>query len=152
VAGWGAVLSIEQPQDVSMSFLRKRRQSDRGVSGGAISDPVVTNAAELKHRRYAISVAGVEVGLTAYVDTGRQRIFYHTEVSDGRALADTLIMTALDDTRTTGKRIVALCPRVAAYVDREESYDDLLDPVTPRAHAAVRAELAGDALPGIGHV
>jgi hypothetical protein len=59
-------------------------------------------------------------------------------------------MTALDDTRTTGKRIVALCPRVAAYVDREESYDDLLDPVTPRAHAAVRAELAGDALPGIG--
>ncbi|HZU49380.1 MAG TPA: GNAT family N-acetyltransferase [Mycobacterium sp.] len=136
-----------------MSFLRKRRQSGRGVTGGPLGDPVITNAAELKHRRYAISVGGVEVGLTAYVDTDGQRIFYHTKVSDelrSGALADTLIMTALDDTRTTGKRIVALCPRVAAYVDREESYDDLLDPVTPRAHAAVRAELAGDALPGIG--
>jgi predicted GNAT family acetyltransferase len=149
VAGWRAVLSIEQPQGVSMSFLRKRRQSAQGVTG----DPVITNAAELKHRRYTVSVGGAEIGLTAYVDTDRQRIFYHTKVSDefrSGALADTLIMTALDDTRTTGKRIVALCPRVAAYVDREESYDDLLDPVTPRAHAAVRAELAGDALPTIG--
>lgn len=30
----------------------------------------------------------------------------------------------------------------AAYVDKHDDYDDLLDPITPQARAVVRAELA----------
>lgn len=106
-------------------------------------EPTVINAGELK--RYEISADGVYAGLASYVDTRSQRIFYHTEIDDkfaGRGLASTLIAFALDDTRAAGIRIVAICPFVAAYVDKHEDYDDILDPITPQAHAVVRAELA----------
>ncbi|KZS84517.1 GNAT family N-acetyltransferase [Mycobacterium persicum] len=108
-----------------------------------MTEPTVTNVTE--NKRYEISADGVRAGLTAYVDTadtGGQRIFYHTEVDDrfaGRGLANRLIAAALADTRAAGKRIVAICPFVAAYVDKHDDYDDILDPITPQAHAAVRA-------------
>lgn len=106
-----------------------------------MSEPSVTKAGEKK--RYEIGADGVLAGFAAYVDAGTQRIFYHTEVDDkfaGRGLASKLIAAALDDTRATGKRVVAICPFVAAFVDKHEDYDDILDPITPQAHAAVRAE------------
>ncbi|EUA15556.1 acetyltransferase family protein [Mycobacterium kansasii 732] len=105
-----------------------------------MTEPTVTNATE--NKRYEISADGVRAGLTAYVDTGGQRIFYHTEVDEkfsGRGLANQLIAAALADTRASGRRIVAICPFVAAYVDKHNDYDDILDPITPQAHAAVRA-------------
>ena len=108
-----------------------------------MSEPSVTVVGE--HKRYEISADGVPAGLAAYVDTRTQRIFYHTEVDDkfaGHGLASTLIAAALDDTRAAGIRIVAICPFVAAYVDKHEDYDDILDPITPQAHAIVRAELS----------
>lgn len=108
-----------------------------------MTQPTVTNATE--HKRYEISAGGVRAGLTAYVDTANQRIFYHTEVDDkfaGRGLASKLIAAALDDTRAARKRIVAICPFVAAYVDKHSDYDDILDPITPQAHVAVRAEVS----------
>jgi len=37
---------------------------------------------------------------------------------------------------------VAICPFVAAFADKHEDYDDILDPITPQAHAAVRAEIS----------
>ncbi|MEZ0362265.1 GNAT family N-acetyltransferase [Mycobacterium sp. pUA109] len=104
-----------------------------------MTEPSVTNTAN----QYEINVDGVRAGLAAYVDSGGQRIFYHTEIGDefgGRGLGNTLVAAALDDTRAAGKRIVALCPFVAAYVDKHEDYDDILDPITPQAHAAVRAK------------
>lgn len=110
-----------------------------------MAEPTITNATERKHKRYEISADGVRAGLTAYVDTDTQRIFYHTEIDDkfaGRGLASKLIAAALDDTRAAGKRIVAICPFVAAYVDKHHDFDDILDPITPQAHALVRAELA----------
>jgi uncharacterized protein len=109
-----------------------------------MTEPTVINAADRKHKRYEISVDGVRAGLAAYVDTDTQRIFYHTEIDDkfsGRGLANKLIAAALADTRATGKRIVAICPFVAAYTDKRDDFDDILDPVTPQAHAVVRTEL-----------
>lgn len=44
---------------------------------------------------------------------------------------------ALADTRTAGLRIVPVCPYVAKYVQTHHEVDDLLDPVTPAALAAV---------------
>jgi hypothetical protein len=109
-----------------------------------MTEPTVINAADGKHNRYEINVDGVRAGLAAYVDTDTQRIFYHTEIDDkfsGRGLANKLIAAALADTRAAGKRIVAICPFVAAYTDKHQDFDDIVDPVTPRAHAVVRAEL-----------
>jgi uncharacterized protein len=111
-------------------------------------EPTVTNATDRKPKRYEISVDGVQAGLAAYVDTATQRIFSHTEISDdfaGQGLASKLVTPALADTRASGKRMVAICPFVAAYVDKHDDFDDILDPVTPQAHAVVRAELAADA-------
>jgi uncharacterized protein len=112
-----------------------------------MAEPTVTNATGGKRQRYEISVEGVRAGLAAYVDTAAQRIFYHTETGDefaGQGLGSKLVAAALADTRASGRRIVALCPFVAAYVDKHDDFDDIVDPITPQAHAVVRAELADD--------
>jgi hypothetical protein len=112
--------------------------------GDTMTEPTVINAADRKPRRYEISVDAVRAGLATYVDTDTQRIFYHTEIDDkfsGRGLANKLIAAALADPRAAGKRIVAICPFVAAYTDKHQDFDDIMDPVTPQAHAVVRAEL-----------
>lgn len=117
---------------------KRRPRQDKGV----ITEPTVINVTE--RRRYEVSINGEAAGLAAYVDTATQRIFYQTKIAEqfgGRSLRDTLIAAALADTRATGKRVVALCPYVAAYVDRSEDFADILDPVTPQAHTVVRAEL-----------
>ncbi|MEB3980497.1 GNAT family N-acetyltransferase [Mycobacterium sp. 663a-19] len=119
--------------------LRKRRITR--PENGEVAEPIVTNASE--KNRYEISTEGEAAGLADYVDSRNQRIFYHTEVDKkftGHGLAGKLIGAALDDTRAAGKRIVAICPFVAAFVDRGDDYADILDPITPQAHAAVRAE------------
>jgi predicted GNAT family acetyltransferase len=92
--------------------------------------------------RFEISVDGVRAGLTQFVDTDGQRIFFHTEVGDefeGQGLAGELVSGALDATREAGLRVVPVCPYVKRYVGRHEEYADLVDPVTPDAVAAVRA-------------
>ena len=52
--------------------------------------------------RFSIAVDGKPVGLTAFVEHGEQRIFYHTEIDPafgGRGLASVLIAQALATTR-----------------------------------------------------
>lgn len=83
---------------------------------------------------YVILVDDKRAGLAAYRDHGEQRVFYHTEVDEsftGRGLAGRLVACALDDVRTAGKRIVAVCPYVAAFLTRHTEFADLVDPVTP---------------------
>ncbi|KUH94442.1 GNAT family N-acetyltransferase [Mycobacterium sp. IS-3022] len=83
--------------------------------------------------RYTISVEGKRVGLTEFIDHDGQRIFPHTEVDgefEGRGLATILIGEALQDTRDTGQRIVAVCPMVAAYLDKHQEFADIVDPVS----------------------
>lgn len=91
--------------------------------------------------RYEVTVDGQQAGLTAYVDRGGQRIFYHTEIGEdfgGRGLGSTLISHALADTRAAGLRIVAVCPFVKKYLENHHEVDDVVDKVTPDALAAVR--------------
>ncbi len=117
---------------------KRRARRDKG----AAKEPIVNNVAERK--RYEVSVNGEVVGSAEYVDTATQRVFYRTKIGAqfaGRRLDDALADVALADARAIGKRVVALCPFFAAYVDEHEDFDDILDPVTPRAHAVVRAEL-----------
>lgn len=84
--------------------------------------------------RFSIAVDGKPVGLTAFVEHGKQRVFYHTEIDPafgGRGLATVLIAQALATTQQEGKRIVAICPMVKAYVEKHHDFDDILDPRTP---------------------
>jgi predicted GNAT family acetyltransferase len=82
--------------------------------------------------RFTIAVEGQTVGLTEFADRDGQRVFTHTEVADefeGRGLATILIGEALQATRETGKRIIAVCPMVAAYIDKHPEFADVVDPV-----------------------
>ena len=84
--------------------------------------------------KYTIAVDGETVGLAAVADRGQQRVFYHTEVDErfgGRGLATILIQQALEATRADGKRVVATCPTVAAFIKKHPEFSDIADPVTP---------------------
>lgn len=84
--------------------------------------------------KYTIGVEGQTVGLTAVADRGNQRVFYHTEVDDqfeGRGLATILVREALEATRQDGKRVVAVCQLVAAFLKRHPEFSDITDPATP---------------------
>jgi len=97
--------------------------------------------------RFSIAVEGKTVGLTAFLDNGEQRVFYHTEIDEaygGRGLATVLISEALTMTRAHGKRIVAVCPMVVAYVAKHHDFDDILDPVTPDVKDFLRQSLPRD--------
>nr|WP_245717372.1 GNAT family N-acetyltransferase [Nocardia jejuensis] len=104
----------------------------------------MTEVTDTVPRFFRVSVDGERAGLTSYVDHGNQRIFFHTEVDDrfaGRGLAGRLIGAALQQTRAAGKRIVPICPFVAGYLQKHHDYDDIVDPVTPGARAAVDSAL-----------
>ncbi|UGT41779.1 N-acetyltransferase [Nocardia yamanashiensis] len=109
-----------------------------------MTDPIVTQVTTGLPTRYEIGVDGVRAGQTDYVDTEKQRIFFHTEIGQefgGRGLASTLIRAALDSTREQGLRIVPVCPFVKAFVEKHHDFDDILDKVTPEAIATVEAAL-----------
>jgi predicted GNAT family acetyltransferase len=83
--------------------------------------------------RFAITIEGQPVGFAEFADRDGQRIFLHTEVADafgGRGLATILVTEALRATRDAGLRIVAVCPMVAAYVDKHHEFDDAVDPAS----------------------
>ena len=84
--------------------------------------------------KYTIAVDGETVGLAAVADRGKQRVFYHTEVEErfgGRGLATILVAEALEATRADGKRVVPVCPTVAAFIKKHPEFGDITDPVTP---------------------
>jgi predicted GNAT family acetyltransferase len=88
--------------------------------------------------RFDVFVGEHHAGFSAYRDTetagSAQRIFFHTVVFDeyeGRGLASTLTRVALGRTIQDGRRIVAVCPYVARWVDNHDEADGHVDAVTP---------------------
>jgi predicted GNAT family acetyltransferase len=84
--------------------------------------------------KYTIAVEGQTVGLAAVADRDSKRVFYHTEVDEqfgGRGLANILVGEALAATRADGKRVVAVCPMVAAFIKKHPEFADITHPVTP---------------------
>ena len=79
---------------------------------------------------YTIAVDGENVGLAAVADRGEQRVFYHTEVDErfgGRGLASILVQQALEATRAEGKRVVATCPMVAAFIKKHPEFAEITE-------------------------
>ena len=80
--------------------------------------------------RYEVTVDGELAGFSEYRDTEGARVFTHTEVFDayeGKGVGSALARGALDDVRARGRRLVALCPFIAAFLERHDEYADLVD-------------------------
>lgn len=113
---------------------------DSGAEAGSSELRTVELAED--QRRYLMLLDGVQVGDTTYADHGNQRVFLHTEIDmdqSGKGLASTLVAGALADVRSRGLRVVAICPFTAAYLRGHREYDDMVDPLTPRLKADLRA-------------
>ena len=79
---------------------------------------------------YVVSVDGERAGRAEYLMREGRHVFVHTEVDErhaGAGLAAQLIRFALDDVRSSGGRIVPICPYVSAYIRRHPEYEDLVD-------------------------
>jgi uncharacterized protein len=80
--------------------------------------------------RYEVTVDGELAGFSEYRQVEGARVFTHTEVFDayeGKGVGSALARGALDDVRAGGRRLVALCPFIAAYLERHGEYADLVD-------------------------
>lgn len=79
---------------------------------------------------YVIDVDGVRAGRAEYRMRDGRHVFTHTEIDDafsGEGLALKLVKFALDDVRDKGGEIVPICPFFAAYIQRHEEYEELVD-------------------------
>lgn len=70
-----------------------------------------------------------EIGEESYLDydsaNGAQRIMYHTGVSEqygGLGLASVLVKAAVEDSIAAGRKVVAVCPYVAAWLPKHPEY------------------------------
>lgn len=107
------------------------------MSGSARDPSVAADGAEVRRddttSRYEIVVDGAVAGFSAYragPDDGDPVTFLHTEVDPafgGQGLGTLLARGALHDVRSRGRRIVPLCPFIAAFVHRHPQYQDLVE-------------------------
>ncbi|MBV8980925.1 MAG: N-acetyltransferase [Acidimicrobiia bacterium] len=87
----------------------------------------VRNNAE--RSRYELVDDGEVVGVAEYRDEGDVRVFPHTHINAsrrGQGLGAQMVRAALDDTRSSGHRVVAACWYVAEFIDANPEYRDLL--------------------------
>jgi predicted GNAT family acetyltransferase len=86
----------------------------------------VRNATEAS--RYELVVDGQIVGIADYRVDGDRVIFPHTEVVPhlrGRGHGERLVQGALDDVRSSGRTVVALCWFVDQFLHDNPGYADL---------------------------
>ena len=80
--------------------------------------------------RYEATVDGAVAGFAAYRLGSDTIVFTHTEVTpafEDQGIGSALARGALDDVRRRGdRRVVALCPFIAAWIARHPGYQDLL--------------------------
>ena len=111
-------------------------RATEGGSGQIAADTVVRD--HPTEHRYEITVAGRPAGYAAYLDRpggeGQRRVFLHTEIDtqyEGQGLGSVLARAALADVRASGRRAVAVCPFMAAYLKRHPEEADIVDRATP---------------------
>jgi uncharacterized protein len=86
---------------------------------------IVNNKAR---ERYELAVDG-HIAATCYKIEGNIITFIHTEVPPelgGKGIGSKLIRGALDQVRADGLKVVAQCPFVKAFIEKNADYRDLL--------------------------
>ena len=86
---------------------------------------IVNNKAD---HRYELAVEG-HLAATYYSLADGVITFIHTEVPPelgGKGIGSKLIRGALDQVRAEGLKVVAQCPFVKAFIDKNAAYQDLL--------------------------
>jgi predicted GNAT family acetyltransferase len=79
--------------------------------------------------RYEITVDGERAGFVTYRLSPGVMTFLHAEVDparEGRGIGSRLVRDALDDARARGLTVRPRCPFVAAYIERNPDYADLV--------------------------
>jgi predicted GNAT family acetyltransferase len=79
-------------------------------------------------------VGDTQVGTISYAVKDDRLVVLSTKVWPeyrGQGIATELVRQVLDDIRSQGKKITVECPIVRSYIDRNPSYDDLVDPEHP---------------------
>ncbi|MFL6137279.1 MAG: GNAT family N-acetyltransferase [Frankiaceae bacterium] len=80
--------------------------------------------------RFVARIGGREAGAAHYRRSGERIVLTHTEVDEayeGRGIGGALARYALDTARAEAKRVVPLCPFIAAYIAQHGEYADLVD-------------------------
>jgi uncharacterized protein len=86
---------------------------------------IVNNKAR---ERYELAVEG-HIAATYYKVEGKIITFVHTEVPPelgGKGIGSKLIRGALDQVRADGFKVIAQCPFVKAFIEKNADYQDLL--------------------------
>lgn len=93
-------------------------------------------------RRYILLENDTEVGEEKYVDTGDERVLFHTVVSEahsGKGFASVLVRAVVDDLIASGHKIVPVCPYVKAWLPKHPEYaEHIVEPT--RAHLRAIAQ------------
>ncbi|WP_424951545.1 GNAT family N-acetyltransferase [Deinococcus sp.] len=80
--------------------------------------------------RYEVRT-GAGMAFAEYRPAGGSVMFTHTEVPEtleGQGIGSELVKAALDDVKAQGKKVIPLCPFVAAYIGQHHEYLELVDP------------------------
>jgi uncharacterized protein len=86
---------------------------------------IVNNRTE---HRYELAVDG-HIAATYYEIADGVITFVHTEVPPelgGKGIGSRLIKGALDQVRAEGLKVIAQCPFVKTFIDKNAAYQDLL--------------------------
>ena len=109
-----AVREVDRPSADAESEIEVHRIDDRHV--------------------YAATIDGLEVANLRYDEVdGRVVVLTTTVVPEfrGRGIATDLIADALDDIRQRGRRVTVYCRVVAAFMNGNPQFADLIDPEHP---------------------
>ena len=80
------------------------------------------------HHRYELELDGYIAATYYKIDNG-VITFIHTEVPPelgGKGIGSRLIKGALDQVRADGLKVIAQCPFVKAFIEKNPAYQDLL--------------------------
>jgi len=80
--------------------------------------------------QYELRDGDATIGFARYEDRGERRTFMHTVVDsgyEGQGLGSRLARFVLEDSVSRGRRIVPLCPFIAAYLRRHHDFDAHVD-------------------------
>jgi predicted GNAT family acetyltransferase len=90
--------------------------------------PVVAN--NQNEQRYELRAGEVVLGIASYrMDGDGTMVFTHTAVNpqeEGKGYGSQLASGALDDVRSSNRKVVASCEFIARYIDDHPAYRDLL--------------------------